>query len=441
MSDPQAEQPSPSEEPGDARPVDAAEAVGTEPSDAASWPPPQPPQPSVASAPAGAPVGPVPTMTAPAPMPGGPVFAPPRPAGPFRHGFGLGAGAGLGLAVAVLAIGIVGALLSALTLVIVPLRSGAATTSLQTIWGSTTAKYTLRAFPITGTIMADTSDGAGLTVGTYGYEVARTIDDLTADDADGIVLLMNTPGGSITGSRAIADAVDRYRARTGKKVFAHVEGMSASGGMYTMANADRIVADHGSLVGSIGVISGPFARYKDVTGTTGTLLESGVTTTGGVTYEYLSMGRDKDFGSPYRDMTPEERQVWMTGLGVEYDAFVSWVSQHRAIPADTIRNSYGAHMFDSQTAVTTKYVDAVGGRDEAFREFAGLAGIDPAETRVEQQATPGLLATLLGVEARVPGVAPAVTAEGGQPARVSARMCSGAPQVLAYQGDVGGFCG
>ncbi|WOP18644.1 S49 family peptidase [Raineyella sp. LH-20] len=461
MSDPQAEQPSPSEEPGDARPVDSAEAVGTEPAatpepptgpektvqpgtagtqpaNVASWPPPQP---SAVHGASGVPTGPVPAMAPPAPMPGGPVVAPPRPAGPFRHGFGLGAGAGLGLAVAVLAIGIVGALLSALTLVIVPLRTGAATTSLQTIWGSPTAKYTLRAFPITGTILADTSDGAGLTVGTYGYEVARTIDDLTADDADGIVLLMNTPGGSITGSRAIADAVDRYRARTGKKVFAHVEGMSASGGMYTMANADRIVADHGSLVGSIGVISGPFARYKDVTGTTGTLLESGVTTTGGVTYEYLSMGRDKDFGSPYRDMTPEERQVWMTGLAVEYDAFVSWVSQHRDIPADTIKNSYGAHMFDSQTAVTTKYVDAVGGRDEAFREFAGLAGIDPADTRVEQQATPGLLATLLGVEARVPGVAPAVTAEGGQAARVSARMCSGAPQVLAYQGDVGGFCG
>lgn len=370
------------------------------------------------------------------------MIVPPRPVGPFRHGFGLGAGAGLGLGVAVLALGIVGALFSTLTLVVVPLSSGVGrSASLQTIWGSPTAKHTLRAIPITGTIMADTSDGLGLTVGTYGYEVARTIDQLTAKDADGIVLLMNTPGGSITGSRAIADAVDRYRARTGKKVFAHVEGMSASGGMYTMANADRIIADHGSLIGSVGVVSGPFARYKDITGTTGTLLESGVTTQGGVTYEYLSMGRDKDFGSPYRDITPEERQVWMTMLGIEYDAFVDWVSEHRGIPADTIKDTYGAHMFDGQTAVANKYADAVGGQDEAFREFATLAGVDPAATRVAQVASPGLLSSLLGADARVPGVAPAAKPEGGQPARATARLCSGAPQVLAYQGDVAAFCG
>ncbi len=376
--------------------------------------------------------------------------APPRTAvaqerpRPFLRGLGLGAGAGLGFGAAVVALSIVGAILSTIALLAVPAAAGLGSGSnqpLETIWGEPTAKHTLRAIPVTGTIMADATDGMGLSIGTYGYEVADVIDAMTADEADGIVLLMNTPGGSITGSRAIADAVDRYRARTGHQVFAFVQGMSASGGMYTMANADWIVADHGSLVGSVGVIAGPFTRVRDVTGTTGTILTEGVTTSGGITYEYLTMGKDKDFGNPYRDMQPEEREVYMQYLSSEYDDFVNWVADHREIPADTIRNDYGAHMFNGQTAVSNGYVDAISGRDEAFRGFAERAGIDPADTRVQQATAPGWLASLAGVDSRIPGVAPAVEPKEGVPAQADARLCAGTPQVLAHQGDLSSFCG
>ena len=399
-----------------------------------SWPPPRVAAPEQAH---------VVSQQRPLPPPQSVLPTPPRPH-PFRRGFGLGAGAGLGFGVGALALTIVGALLSTIALVAAPVVGGLGQGSsqpLETIWGNPTAKHTLRAIPVHGAIMADPSDGSGLTVGTYGYEVAQVIDSLTDKDADGIVLLMNTPGGSITGSRAIADAVDRYRVRTGNQVFAHVQGLSASGGMYTMANADRIVADHGSLVGSIGVISGPFTRVRDVTGTTGTLLESGVTTTGGIAYEYLSMGRDKDFGNPYRDMRPEERDVWMGALASEYDGFVNWVADHRGIPAATIRDTYGAHMFGGQTAVANKYVDAIGGQDEAFRDFATRAGVNPDDTQVERAVAPGPLSLLLGAQARPLGVAPAAEPQGGEPARATSRLCAGNAQVLAYQGDISAWCG
>ena len=52
---------------------------------------------------------------------------------------------------------------------------------------------------------------------------------------------------------------------------------------------------------------GPFQRFRDVTGIPGSLLEPGVTTEGGITEEYLSRGRGKELGNPYRDMTDEER--------------------------------------------------------------------------------------------------------------------------------------
>ena len=87
-----------------------------------------------------------------------------------------------------------------------------------------------------------------------------------------------------------------------------------------MAGADQIVADHGSLVGSIGVVMGPFQRFRDVTGIPGSLLEPGVTTEGGVTEEYLTRGRGKDFGNPFREMTDEE---WMHGFARCIGVFLS----------------------------------------------------------------------------------------------------------------------
>ncbi len=239
----------------------------------------------------------------------------------FRRGFGLGAGAGLGAGGVLLVLGIVGSLVTALIYgaalaAVAGNASGARIAGLDTIWGSptATAAQTVLAIPIEGAIQADGGDGFALTASTYGYEIARTLDQLTADDAAGLVLLLNTPGGTINGSRAIADAVERYQSRTGKKVVAYVQGLSASGGMYAMAGADRIIADHGSLVGSIGVIFGPFVRYKDVVATSGSIVESGVSTTGGITQEYLSQGSGKDFGNPFRAMTARERAVFTAGL-------------------------------------------------------------------------------------------------------------------------------
>ncbi len=252
------------------------------------------------------------------------------------------------------------------------------------------------AIPIQGVIQADGGDGFALTESTYGYEIARTIDAVTADDAAGLVLLMDTPGGTINGSRAIADAVERYKKRTGKKVVAFVQGMSASGGMYAMAGADRIIADHGTLVGSIGVIFGPFTRYKDVVGTSGSILESGVSTKGGITQEYLTQGKGKDFGNPFRDMTAQERKVITDGMANEYAEFVAWVSKGRGIPADRIVNDLGAYIYDPKTAIAKKLIDAQLGPDEAFRDTVQLMGLDAATARVAKRSAPTALEQLLG---------------------------------------------
>ena len=381
---------------------------------------------------------PPPPMTVPIPVP------PPRPEGGFKRGFGLGAGAGLGLGTALGIAGIISSLVLGLMMIGAAAAVQGVNTAerqpMETIWGSPSAANTLRAISISGPIMADGGDGVALAAATYGYEVAAMIDALEDADAAGLLLLINTPGGSVNGSRAIADAVSRYQERTGNKVVAHVQGMSASGGMYAMAGVDEIIADHGSLIGSIGVIYGPFSRYRDVTAITGTAFEPGVVTAGGITQEYLTQGRDKDTGNPYRDMTEEERAVLTGGMANVYDDFVQWVSQSRGIPVATIKDELGAHIFDPKTAIANGLIDAEMGIEEAYRRAAEVAGVDPDQTKVVAPAVPGLLEQLLGVEARVYGQAPALEAS-ISPARVTASLCSTTPTVLLFHGSLASICG
>ncbi len=353
----------------------------------------------------------------------------------FSRGFGTGFGfmAGIGAVVAALTI------ISLISVMVMGAMGGSAqqTNSKSTLWGPANAKNQLLAIKIEGTI--ETTGTTSFGSSTYGYEVAKQLDDLKTNDYAGVVLLMGTPGGTISGARAIAEAIIRYQERTGHKVVAYVQTMSASGGMFAMAPADEIITDHGTLIGSIGVIMGPFQHYKDVTGTTGTLLQSGVTTSGGITSEYLTAGTGKDFGNPYREMTEQERTNYQAGLDAEYTAFVDFVARHRGIEADTIRNDLGAFMFDAQTAIDKGLADSMAARPDAFRRAAELNNADPEKTKVVTNAMPNGLASLLGAEQRVYGHnIPLSTKDGQVP---TSELCSGSPHPTVFVGNPATVCG
>lgn len=395
------------------------------------FPPPSPEDRSPDQAPAGS------VKTAPpAPAPYAPL--PPKQKGGFGRGFGLGLGFALGMGIVVTVASLLsGVLVIIASLSLVSTSTDTASTNLTTIWGS--GSKTLRAVRIDGAIMSDSSDGSLLSTGTYGQEIASQIDDMSADDASALVLLVRTPGGSISGSRAIADAVLRYQERTGHKVLVHATELSASGGVYATATADEIIADHGTFVGSIGVIMGPYQHYNGVTATSGTLLEQGVTTTGGITSEYLSAGKGKDFGNPWRAMTQEERANYKTAMDNEYRNFVAHVSKYRGIPQERIVQQMGAYLFDTARAKEYGLIDGVMGRDDFFRHAAKAAGLDPADTKVEAIAPTGGLASLLGAS-RPYGVALAAEQSEGQAPVISSPICGGR-EVLAFSGDLAKVCG
>ena len=275
--------------------------------------------------------------------------------------------------------------------------------------------------PISGVILTESAGDLGffefLGEGgvTYGYDVYDQIERASEDDSiAGILLEINSPGGSIGGARAIADGVAEYKEYTGKPVVAHIVDTGASGGYWSAISADTVIADYGSVVGSIGVIMGPFVEYDGVIAEGGIL--GGVETENGINYRYFSAGRYKDTGNPYREMTPEEERHWQTSLDNEYAQFVAYVSARRGLSPEVIRNQVTALPYETTRALDLGLIDGIGNKNNAIRVLARSAGLEPGEYNlIREQPFLGFFESVFGIQLGAPGI----KAE----APVGARVC------------------
>lgn len=305
------------------------------------------------------------------------------------------------------------------------------------VYGDDGSRNKLLSIPIRGVILGEEPDDAGGLFGSlgivYGYTIKEKLIEAAEDSSiNGVILELETPGGTIFGSIAIADGVREYQRRTGKPVLAFVAGISASGGMYAMAPANRILADHGSLLGSIGVTMGAFEYWNGLIATEGGLFGGGVTTSEGIEFQPITAGRGKDIGAPYRRLTDEERRVLQQGVDNAYADFVRHVSEARDIPEATIRDRIGALVYDNRTAEELGLIDGTANREAAYSEAARLAGLEGDDWQVvREESDLGILGGLFGIGGdEKPGAAEGATRG----------ICFPAYTILAYHGDPAALC-
>jgi protease-4 len=257
----------------------------------------------------------------------------------------------------------------------------------QTTYGRDTATHKILSLPIDGPIEGSKSGIGpasifGVDTTVYGYDLKRElIKAADSDEYDGVVLEVNSPGGAIYGAKAIADGVKYFKETTKKPVYASVQGLSASGSYWVSASADKIIADSGTGIGSIGVIYGPFTYFDKVTAIDGGILGGGVTTENGIEQEYITAGEGKDAGNPFRRLTDKEKAIIQQGVNDAYEQFVQYVSAQRGIAVDVIKNEIGAHLYSDNQALQKKLIDGIGSRDEVYDQLAKQAGIQ-ADYRV-----------------------------------------------------------
>ena len=180
----------------------------------------------------------------------------------------------------------------------------------------------------------------------------------------GVILRVNSPGGSVYASEKIANQIKALK-EAEKPVYTVMEEMAASGGYYISAPTDRIYASNETWTGSIGVIiqskslQGLFEKY-------------------GIKEQNITTGKMKDAGSVGRDMNDEEKAYFQGLVDSAFDRFVQIVAEGRGLSEREVRKIADGRVYDGSQALDIGLVDKIGDLDQAISEMASENGLqDP----------------------------------------------------------------
>jgi protease-4 len=198
-----------------------------------------------------------------------------------------------------------------------------------------------------------------------------------------VVLHINSPGGSVVAS----DRIYRDLLAFEKPVVVWMGETAASGGYYIACGGDVMMAHPGSLTGSIGVIS-QFLNVEE-------LLDKL-----GVEAVVITSGPRKDIGSPFRDMTEEERAIWAAITDDIYEDFVQVVADARDLPLSEVRELADGRVYTGEQALEQGLLDELGTLDDAIARAGELGGITGEPRVIELRREPTLLDLFSGLQAR-----------------------------------------
>lgn len=186
-----------------------------------------------------------------------------------------------------------------------------------------------------------------------------------------VVLRVNSPGGAVAPSQEIYREIVKFRRETKKPVVASLGSVAASGGYYIAAAADRIVANPGSITGSIGVI-------MQIPNVGGLLQKVGIKTT------VIKSGENKDLGSITRDLTDSERRILQEVMDDVHGQFIDAVAAGRRLDRARVEPLADGRIFSGRQALGLGLVDELGDLPDAIERAGGLVGI-PGRPKVVQE--------------------------------------------------------
>ena len=246
-------------------------------------------------------------------------------------------------------------LLAVFALVYITLHSGQQTASFGSSFGDKIAVVDLE-----GVILSPKS-----TVD----QLKKYADD---DSVKAIILHVNSPGGGVAASEEIYREVKRIRDEKKKRIVAAIESVGASGAYYVSSATNKIYADEGSIVGSIGVIS-EWVNYGDLLHWA--KLKAIV----------MKAGEFKDTGNPTREMTPSEQQYLQSLIDNMHSQFIQAVADGRKMKYQDVKVIADGKVWTGQQAASMKLIDQVADFQAAVKDTAKSVGISGEPTLVRPE--------------------------------------------------------
>jgi protease-4 len=192
--------------------------------------------------------------------------------------------------------------------------------------------------------------------------ITEQLDEFGKDDSIvAVILRVDSPGGGVAASQEIYDAVIELKKK--KKVVVSMGSVAASGGLLIACAADKIVANPGTITGSISAIM-QFANVEELMKKIG--LKSSV----------VKSGQYKDIGTPLRDMTPEEKVIIQDLVDDIYNQFIDVIVKERKLPREKVVAIADGRVFSGRKAKELGLVDYLGDMSSAAKLASKLAGKD-----------------------------------------------------------------
>jgi protease IV len=222
-------------------------------------------------------------------------------------------------------------------------------------------------------------DGVILDPKVVNGQLKRFGDD---DSVKAIIIHVNSPGGGVAASEEIYREVKRLRDVKKKRIVSSIETVGASGAYYISSATNKIFADNGSIVGSIGVIA-EWVNYGD-------LMKWAK-----LKPEVLKVGEFKDTGDPSREMTPAERAYMQSLIDNMYGQFVAAVADGRHAKNEDIKAIADGRVWTGEEALKMHLIDQVGDFQAAVDDTAKSVGIKGEPTLVRPERDRKTLLDLL----------------------------------------------
>ena len=211
-------------------------------------------------------------------------------------------------------------------------------------------------------------------------DIVEEIKEHTRDHSiKAIILRIDSPGGAVAPSQEIYEGVKK--AAAAKKVVVSMGSIAASGGYYIAAPADMIIANPGTLTGSIGVI-------MEIPNIEGLMTKIGIST------EVIKSGRHKDMASVFRKMGIEERELLQGVMDNVHEQFIRAVAAGRKLKVEDVRLFADGRIFSGEQAKTQKLVDELGTLEDAVQKTAELVGISGEPDLVERKEKTSIMELL-----------------------------------------------
>lgn len=196
-----------------------------------------------------------------------------------------------------------------------------------------------------------------------------------------IILRVNTPGGGVAASQEMYEAIKKTR-DAGKPVIVSIGSLGASGGYYAACGGSTIVADPGSLVGSIGVIIN-IMNYE------------GLADKIGISQTIFKSGELKDAGNPLRQLNEKDKEYFQSIVMDSYDQFLSVVSSERKMDKEKLKEYADGRVFTGKQAKEIGLIDSLGTFEDAIAIAGRMAGIDGEPTIVKERERASLVERIL----------------------------------------------